>query len=44
LPKPKIKSFLTKVLLEADVVPDFAKKMEGQQDEPSYGGDSIGLR
>ncbi|MFV8326001.1 asparagine synthase (glutamine-hydrolyzing) [Flavobacterium sp. ZS1P14] len=28
---------LTKVLLQADTVPDFAKKMEWQQDEP-YGG------
>lgn len=33
----KTKNPLTKVLLEADVVPDFAKKMEQQQDEP-YGG------
>jgi asparagine synthase (glutamine-hydrolysing) len=31
------KNPLTKVLLQADTVPDFAKKMEWQQDEP-YGG------
>jgi asparagine synthase (glutamine-hydrolysing) len=33
----KTKNPLTKVLLEADVVPDFAEKMAAQQDEP-YGG------
>jgi asparagine synthase (glutamine-hydrolysing) len=33
----KTKNPLTKVLLRADEVPDFAQKMEGQQDEP-YGG------
>jgi asparagine synthase (glutamine-hydrolysing) len=33
----KTKNPLTKVLLEADVVPDFAEKMTAQQDEP-YGG------
>ncbi|WP_367757399.1 asparagine synthase (glutamine-hydrolyzing) [Flavobacterium sp. WC2430] len=33
----KTKNPLTKVLLQADEVPDFAQKMEGQQDEP-YGG------
>jgi asparagine synthase (glutamine-hydrolysing) len=33
----KTKNPLTKVLLQAEAVPDFAKKMEGQQDEP-YGG------
>jgi asparagine synthase (glutamine-hydrolysing) len=33
----KTKNPLTKVLLQADEIPDFAQKMEGQQDEP-YGG------
>ena len=33
----KTKNPLTKVLLQADAVPAFAQKMEGQQDEP-YGG------
>ena len=33
----KTKNPLTKVLLQADEVPDFAKKMAAQQDEP-YGG------
>ena len=33
----KTKNPLTKVLLQAHEVPDFAQKMEGQQDEP-YGG------
>jgi asparagine synthase (glutamine-hydrolysing) len=33
----KTQNPLTKVLLQAEVVPDFAQKMEGQQDEP-YGG------
>lgn len=33
----KTKNPLTKVLLQADEVPDFAQKMEAQQDEP-YGG------
>ncbi|WP_369769514.1 asparagine synthase (glutamine-hydrolyzing) [Flavobacterium sp. WC2416] len=33
----KTKNPLTKVLLQVDEVPDFAQKMEGQQDEP-YGG------
>ena len=33
----KTKNPLTKVLLQADEVPDFAQKMEVQQDEP-YGG------
>lgn len=33
----KTKNTLSKVLLRADEVPDFAKKMEAQQDEP-YGG------
>jgi asparagine synthase (glutamine-hydrolysing) len=33
----KTKNPLTKVLLRADVVPDFAQKMQWQQDEP-YGG------
>ncbi|RBN50299.1 asparagine synthase (glutamine-hydrolyzing) [Flavobacterium psychrolimnae] len=33
----KTKNPLTKVLLQVEDVPDFAQKMEGQQDEP-YGG------